>query len=176
VRVTGQNGRKDRVTALDNLKKAAKRWLKALRANDPDAIARLGRALPGAPAQPGLRVIQLALARERGFREWAALVQAHQHATVDAQSALVRDLLAAYETGESDAVERLRNRYGTPFTLEQLREGVRRRLAISPSRESETGVLTPQQARLLVAREYGFDDWHQLEKRPRGACGIVSAS
>jgi ankyrin repeat protein len=153
------------VTTLDNLKKTAKRWLKALRANDPDAIARLGRALPGAPAQPGLRVVQHALARERGFKDWHALVQAHHKATMDAPSALVRELLAAYETGDPGALARLRNRYGTPFTLEQLREGVRRRLtAISPPQESQSGALTAQQARLLVAREYGFDDWHQLEK------------
>jgi hypothetical protein len=153
------------VAALDNLKKTAKRWLKALRANDADATARLRQALPGAPAQPGLRVVQHALARECGFKDWPALVLAHQQAT-DAPSALVRELLAAHETGEPGALARLRNRYGTPFTLEQLREGVRRRLtAISPPWESETALLTPQQARLLVAREYGFDDWKQLEKR-----------
>jgi len=88
----------------------AKRWLKALRANDPDAIARLRRALPDVPAQPGLRVVQHAVARERGFKDWYSLVQAHQHAPIDAPSALVRELLAAHETGETGALERLRNR------------------------------------------------------------------
>jgi hypothetical protein len=48
------NGRKV-MSTLDNLRKAAKRWLKALRANDADARARFGRAHPTAPADPGLR-------------------------------------------------------------------------------------------------------------------------
>jgi ankyrin repeat protein len=173
----GQNGRKDRMTALDNLKKTAKRWLKALRANNPDAIARLRRALPDAPAQPCLRVVQHAVAHERGFNDWYSLVRAHQQSTMDAPSAIVRELLAAYETGEPTALARLSNRYGTPVTTEQLREGVRRRLApISPREESETGVLTPQQARLLVAREYGFRDWHELEEgtaRPGGPSTLL---
>ncbi len=37
-------------TSLDQLKKDAKRWLKALRAGDADARRRLDRALPGASA------------------------------------------------------------------------------------------------------------------------------
>jgi hypothetical protein len=42
-------------TTLDNLKKEAKRWLKALRAGDESARARLDRAYPKAPAEPCLR-------------------------------------------------------------------------------------------------------------------------
>jgi len=51
------------VTTLDNLHKSAKRWLKALRTNDPDARKRLALAYPAAPADPVLRDIQHALAR-----------------------------------------------------------------------------------------------------------------
>ena len=39
-------------TTLDNLKKEAKRWLRALRAHDEQARARLDRAYAGAPAEP----------------------------------------------------------------------------------------------------------------------------
>src|SRR5262245_58031418 len=60
-------------STLKNLKKEAKRWLKALRANDREARQRLERAFPQAPAQPTLRDIQLALALERGFAGWPAL-------------------------------------------------------------------------------------------------------
>jgi hypothetical protein len=38
-------------TTLENLKKEAKRWLKALRENDPAARERLAKG----PANPGLR-------------------------------------------------------------------------------------------------------------------------
>jgi ankyrin repeat protein len=58
----------------DNLRKSAKRWLKALRANESEARARLRRAHPAAPDDPGLRDVQHALARERGHASWTALL------------------------------------------------------------------------------------------------------
>jgi hypothetical protein len=61
---------------MENLRKEAKRWLKALRANDPDARARLTRAYPKAPALPVLRDVQHAMARARGYDNWAAMKRA----------------------------------------------------------------------------------------------------
>jgi uncharacterized protein len=58
---------------LDSLKKEAKRWLKALRANVDDARARLERAVHNAPPLPTLRDVQHALALEHGFPGWKAL-------------------------------------------------------------------------------------------------------
>jgi len=63
-------------TSLDNLKKEAKRWLKELRANNPEARKRFERALPKATADPGLRDVQRALAIEYGSPGWKALMQA----------------------------------------------------------------------------------------------------
>ena len=60
-------------SSLDSLKKAAKRWLKSLRAGEPEALARLQQVLPHANTGSGLREIQQALAREHGFASWAAL-------------------------------------------------------------------------------------------------------
>ena len=60
-------------TTLDNLKKEARRWLKTLRANDEQARARLHRAWPNAPAEPGLRDVQHAIAMEHGLAGWTAL-------------------------------------------------------------------------------------------------------
>jgi ankyrin repeat protein len=62
--------------SLETLKKEAKRWLKALRAGDAQARRRLIAATPAAPANPGLRDVQLALARGYGFPGWTALRQA----------------------------------------------------------------------------------------------------
>ena len=64
------------MSTLDNLRKNAKRWLKALRANDPEARARLERAWNRAPATPGLRDVQHALAREAGHEHWKAMIDA----------------------------------------------------------------------------------------------------
>ena len=60
-------------TSLESLKKEAKQWLKALRAHDQQARARLSRVHPGAPAEPGLRDLQHALALEHGLASWARL-------------------------------------------------------------------------------------------------------
>ena len=62
------------MTTSDNLRKAAKRWLKALREGDADARQRFTRAYPHAPAEPGLRDVQHALARERGHESWTAMM------------------------------------------------------------------------------------------------------
>jgi hypothetical protein len=62
-------------STLETLKKEAKRWLKALQAGDGNARRRLLAATPLAPAEPGLRDVQLALAREHGLPGWAALCQ-----------------------------------------------------------------------------------------------------
>src|SRR2546421_1586848 len=60
-------------TTLDNLKKEAKRWLKALRENDAAARERLQQAHPNAPRKPVLRDVQYALAREYLQNSWKDL-------------------------------------------------------------------------------------------------------
>jgi ankyrin repeat protein len=72
------------VSTLDNLRKEAKRWLKALRANDLEARARLDRVSPRGPARPGLRDVQHALAREHGHENWAAMIASIAREQADA--------------------------------------------------------------------------------------------
>ena len=57
-------------STLENLKREAKRWLKALRDDDEAARARLRRAFPDAPDVPTLRDVQHALALEHGLPGW----------------------------------------------------------------------------------------------------------
>jgi len=74
---------------LANHKKQAKRWLKALRAGDEHARTRLTRATPGAPAIPGLRDVQRAIALEQGFPGWTAFKR-HLASGEDASLNLIR--------------------------------------------------------------------------------------
>ena len=157
------------MNTLDNLRKAAKRWLNDLRRRDTSASERLARAFPGAGAHPTLRDVQHALARERGFDSWPALVRAQTSGGTDRHAIAANDLLSAYLSADPQALLRLQNRYGRRFTIEELRSGVRRRLEAtrvetnraerSPSPEMELSG-----ARLLVAQEAGFDDWSALER------------
>ena len=82
------------MSILDNLRKSAKRWLKALREGDAAARARLRAAWPDAPDAPSLRDVQHALARERGHDNWIALTRAAA-SPAEGQSALARLLHAA---------------------------------------------------------------------------------
>src|SRR5262245_4556647 len=118
------------MSTLDNLRKAAKRWLKALRAGDAEAFARLRRAHPGAGANPGLRDVQHALAREHGHESWKALKdQAGQRALgASRHEGLANDLVAAFETGEPTALARLSEHYGRTLTAEVVRSEVWRGL------------------------------------------------
>lgn len=60
---------------LDNLRREAKRWLKAMADGDAAAAARFLETFPGHSAAPKLREVQQALARDYGFASWAALKQ-----------------------------------------------------------------------------------------------------
>jgi len=73
-------------THIETLRKDAKRWLKALRAGDANARARLSTAWPDAPAEPGLRDAQHALALEYGQESWIALKAAIDDLAIERQS------------------------------------------------------------------------------------------
>ena len=95
-------------STLENLKREAKRWLKALRENVSEARARFQRAHPTAATEPTLRDVQHALAREHGLAGWSEL-----KARVEAKSAgattspELAALLEAAEKGNATRVAEL---------------------------------------------------------------------
>lgn len=93
------------MSSIDNLKKEAKRWLKAIREGDAEARARLTRAWPGAPGEPGLRDVQQGLAREHGFDNWIAFTAALDRPPTP--DALLAGLESAATRGDADEVARL---------------------------------------------------------------------
>ena len=95
------------MTTLDNLRKHAKRWLKALREGDLAARDRLRRAQPSASERPTLRDVQHALARERHFDSWAELKAS---LTAASTAADLPALLAAADRGDAEAVAAILDR------------------------------------------------------------------
>lgn len=77
-------------STLAVLKQDAKRWLSSLRNADAEAVCRLESAWPSAPAEPTLRDVQHALAREYGFADWKSLIAALDDLTLDRQSHVER--------------------------------------------------------------------------------------
>ena len=98
-------------SSLENLKREAKRWLEALRANEPNAQARLAAVLTTTPENPGLRDVQLALAREHGLAGWTELkreLERRKAASVaPAREAAVQALLTASVQGDVNRVREL---------------------------------------------------------------------
>ena len=151
-------------TTLESLKREAKRWLKALRANDAEARARLARALPSAPENPSLRDVQHALAREHGLPGWTALknlLERNGESTVTLAyyEGAATSLLDAYRTGDPDALRRVWDHAGHRRSLDAMRRYVRVDLGY---REHDDVDISLDEARLLVARGYGFADWRSL--------------
>jgi ankyrin repeat protein len=89
-------------STLDTLRKEAKRWLKAVRAGDPDARERLAAAWPEAPAEPALRDVQHALAREYGQESWVALKAALDDLALERRSRAERIELVLRHAWDGD--------------------------------------------------------------------------
>ena len=129
-------------STLESLRKEAKRWLKQLREGEPKARARLIAASPAAPAEPGLRDVQFALAREHGQPGWTALRQAVADLAVARRShaeRVDRVLRSVAWGGDRQAAARVLARWPeiagdnlfTAVSTGQLAE-VQRRLAVDP--------------------------------------------
>src|SRR6059058_4834815 len=149
---------------LENLKKEAKRWLKALRANVAEARARLLRVFPNAPRIPTLRQIQHALAQERGFSGWAELKQ-----RLPAEASLTRRyervaeaLVTAYRTGEPDAMQVIWEYFGHRRRWDAMRRYVRLDLGRREEPEDSSDEISLADAQALVARAQGMASWQVL--------------
>jgi hypothetical protein len=160
--------------SLESLKKEAKRWFDALRQNDPDARARLKRAIPTPAAKPTLREVQHALALEHGFSGWTELkrrltARAEETARALGQfEAMAEALLEAYRTGTPAAMER-----HWAFTWHRRNhQGMRTYVQLDLGRQAGAADIdddiTLDDARYLVAREHGFERWDALVKHCTG--------
>jgi Leucine-rich repeat (LRR) protein len=151
-------------TTLEHLKREAKRWLKAIHANDRDAVQRLLRSLPDTPASPTLRDVQHALALEQGFPGWTAL---KKRVAADAplrRYDIVADaLVTAYRTPDPEAMDIVWHYFGHRRTWPVMRRYVRLDLGKTEQpQNSEEDTMTLAEAQYLVARAQGFASWEAL--------------
>jgi hypothetical protein len=149
---------------LDNLKKEAKRWLKALRENDTQERERLARAYPAFTGAPVLRDVQHALACEYGFANWKELKLASERESPakDHQRA-AQDFVEAYK-GDDAALERLNRYYNRSFTHSDLKAEIWRRDYAYRQRSSRVpeNYFPIEEAQIIVAQDAGFGSWEAL--------------
>jgi len=159
---------------LENLKKQAKRLHRRLKAGDPDAVSRVRAGLPRLSQTPEsdipsarvtLQEAQHVLAVEYGYANW-------------------KELLA--RTGDNRPMKRqpLRHRAHIRPSLQNLTQEAQRfmemaaagkgwavphikrdlpRLADVPEEEIAQAGVTLEEARQVVAHDYGYEDWAELE-------------
>lgn len=146
--------------------KEAKALLRRLRAGDPDALARARARHPAldasVPARIRLADAQLVIAREYGFTRWARLVRyfgdVGRHRSSN-QSVHTRDFYEAMV--RSMLMEHRDRRVGAGRALaSHVPRFYGRRMA-----DVFAATITEDDARLAVARTYGFPSWAVLLER-----------
>ena len=161
--------------SADYLRKEAKNWLRQLRAADPEARARLDAAYPSLEREPVLRDVQHALARERGYESWTALVEAVERGDgatpplrgIDEYERVARDFVQAFDSRDEAALQRLNEHYGRAFTFDDLWAEVWRRVYAFRQRAFKDGskqYLTVEEARTVLAQDTGFGSWDSLTR------------
>ena len=162
--------------SLDNLKRDARRWLRALGAGDETARSHYERAYPAGPPHPVLRDVQHALAREYGFDNWVALKEAveklraaaavsnEKKNAVEDYNRLANHLVAAFNDKEEAALQQINTFYQRAFTFDDLWAEVWRRNYAFRQRSSRVSknYLALEEAQLMVAQDAGFGSWDAL--------------
>jgi hypothetical protein len=114
-----------------------------------------------APADPGLREVQHALALEYGCGSWSELTDAVR---LPDYERLAHDLARAFNERDDPALQRLNAHYGRAFTFDDLFADIWRRTYSFRQRASRgrTTTLHAAEAQLLVAQSAGFSSWDAL--------------
>jgi len=155
---------------LDQQKKQARELLRAIRAGNEDAVSRLRRHHSRwATVDEGsvrhlvaLHDAQFVLAREQGFASWPKL---KAYAEPSSRSRNTRLFVAdvAWIAERVHGLLRTRQSAG-PAALEQIREW-HPRFADRTDEEIRSASFTEEDARLVYAREHGFETWDDLISR-----------
>ncbi|MBZ5683901.1 MAG: ankyrin repeat domain-containing protein [Acidobacteriia bacterium] len=155
---------------LEQQKKQARELLRAIRAGNQDAISRLRHHHSrwttvdevSARQLAALHDAQFVLAREQGFASWPKL---KAYAEPSSRSRHTRLFVAnvAWITDRVHGLLRTRQSAG-PAALEQIREW-HPRFADWTDEEIRLAPFTEEDARLVYAREHGFETWDDLISR-----------
>jgi len=128
-------------------------------------------AKPNLPDDPPWAT-PLAWATRRGHHQIVELLKQYEKTgalparNLEHYETLVRDFVEAYNSGDSEALQRINDYYQPHRTpnLNQFRAGVRERLGRPSTSANESDNLALAEAQLLVARSHGFESWDEVVK------------
>ncbi|HEY2433555.1 MAG TPA: hypothetical protein VGI12_12845 [Vicinamibacterales bacterium] len=115
---------------------------------------------------------QLALARDYGFESWPKLarhVEAVRRPEVAQHERIARDMVAAFHRRDEEAVARLNDLFHSMLSVDRIRDFIGAQLVDLPAAAERLARFEARDARLLVARLYGFEDWDALIMASTGA-------
>ena len=151
--------------SLEQLRKQAKDLLRLSESGESAAAQRFRNVL-AKEAEPSLADAQFVIAREYGFESWPKLVAHVEAINPSSRTAqfeqFAKDLASAYRIGEPDALKRLSEMLARHVTQDFVREYVQHRLNALTSTPRSDGDLSIDEAQLIVARQYGFENWASL--------------
>ena len=150
--------------SLSQLRKQAKELLQQLRNGEPAAAERL-RKYKANVGEAILADAQFVLAREHGFESWPKLVyhiQSTQSPDLEQHRRIAEDLLAVYNSDDSEAAKRLNDLFHSALDNQQIRDFIRDRLFNVPDTQQRLDNFTLVDAHLVVAQLYGFRTWEEL--------------
>ncbi len=145
--------------SLEQLRKQAKERLRQRRATEPAAT---------------LASEQFALAREYGFESWPRLVDHLRRLNpdrIEQFERIAQNFLAGVK-GDPEALDRIIEHTGTSYSHEQMRLRVEWWLGDAAGAEKAPH-WTIEDARLTVARQYGFATWDELAASLQGRIASV---
>ena len=164
--------------SLEQLRKQAKELLRQLRNRDPSAIERLRKCKPDV-SDPILADTQFVLAREHGFESWPKLVhhiQGAQSPELEPHRQIAADLVAVYNLADVNAVTRLNDLFHSTLNTERIRDFIRDKLFNLPDAQQRLNNFTLDDAQIVVAQLYGFNDWDELvQSSNKSASNLHSA-
>lgn len=168
--------------SLEQLRKQAKELLKNYHAGDSDAAERF-RTInpqlvdPSRAESATLADAQFVLAREYEFESWARLkqhIEALPHPKLDPYERVAADIVLICQSkdeDDADAWQRITDLLGRSYPYPDRRARLQRHLLVVRSPESRIEDITLADARLIIARRFGFESWAELAEnvtRPPG--------
>jgi len=118
-------------------------------------------------SMPGSKLAdaQFALARDYGFDSWPKLarhVEALAQPGIEQHARIAADMVAVQHRGDEAAAARLNDLFHSALSIDQIRDFLRQRLFHLPDGAERLARFDIRDARALVARLYGFEDWDAM--------------
>lgn len=156
--------------SLEQLRKQAKELLRNIHAGDEDAAERLRAVIPrladrSLSGNATLADAQFVIAREYEFESWASLKQhidALPHPKLDPYESVAADIVLICRSDDSDASLRITDLLGRSYPYADRRAQLQRHLTVVNGPETRIEDITLDDARLIIARRFGFESWVDL--------------